>query len=206
MSRKKYMLTADADNDDTGNSPHNMNGDGDFQYLEIDNYDIYFWADVNNTKCAQLVRHIRNLEHDAKVHELEYGVKPQITLHINSYGGYVSSAMAVCDAIRIADVEIVTIVEGVAASAATLIALSGTKRKISMNSSYLIHQLSGMSWGTYSQMKDNIKHADMLMEQIVNMYVKTTNRTQKQIKAMLEHDYWMTPDTALEYGFVDEII
>jgi len=181
------------------------NGDDGFDFIESENFQIHFWSSVDNNTTAQLNQTLIRLDREARLHAVEFGVSPVIDLHIHSYGGYVSAAMATYDIIRTLKTPVHTIVEGVAASAATLIAQAGTHRVIMPNSTYLVHQLSGIAWGTYEQVQDDVKHMDMLMKQIVNLYHRHTDIAEEQIRDMLKRDYWMTPDEALALNFVDGI-
>ena len=144
--------------------------------------------------------------------ELNYkytsAIELEIYIHINSYGGYITDALSGVDAIMNSRVPITTIVEGVAASAATLLSVVGKKRQITKNASMLIHQLSGANIGTYEQMKDEIANCTYLEDTCNKIYLENTKKKLKRkfLDETLKHDLWWDANKCLQYGFVDEII
>ena len=80
--------------------------------------------------------------------------------------------------------------EGICASAATLIAMSCARRHILPNSFMLIHQLSSLMWGTHEQFKDEMDLQSKVMERLVMFYVARTKVTEKKIRKMLQRDFW----------------
>jgi len=99
-----------------------------------------------------------------------------------------------------------TVIEGVAASAATLISVHGAKRYIARNSYMLIHQLRGVAWGKYEEMKDSMENAETFMKRIKLIYNKYTNVPDAELKQILKRDIWWDSNTCLGYGLVDEVI
>lgn len=178
----------------------------EWQFLEVENYDIYFYSNVDNSTSAKLVQMLNRLDIAAQKHAIDYGVSPTIKLHIHSYGGYVSSGMAIHDTIKSLRTPVSTYVEGVCASAGTFISLAGDNRYMRKNAVFLIHQLSGVAWGTYEQMKDSLHLADMLMNQVVTLYDEHSLAGRSKIEEMLKRDTWLSPNEAKELGFIDEII
>ena len=89
-----------------------------------------------------------------------------IYLHINSFGGSVFSAFSVIDTIKNLRIPVVSIIEGAAASAATLISVACDYRIIYETSYMLIHQLSSGSWGKMSELEDEMENLKELMNAI----------------------------------------
>ena len=114
--------------------------------------------------------------------------------------------LAGMDAILRSKTPIHTYIDGSAASAATLLSVSGTKRFISKNSFILIHQLSTFVAGKYEEFKDEIRNQELLMKTIRETYKERSKMTDEQIEDLLKHDLWLDAKTALEYGLVDEIV
>ena len=129
---------------------------------------IYFYDDVNTKNILTLIKYIKSTNTKLLLLQMDLELKHNITtnfkifLHINSYGGYITDALSGVDAIKNSKIPITTIIEGAAASAATLLSIVGAERQITKNSSMLIHQLSGGSEGTYEQLKDNISNCTYL--------------------------------------------
>ena len=175
---------------------------------------IYFYDEVNTKSILTLTKFIKTI--NAKLlalkldfqlkHEIE--IEPTIYLHINSYGGYITDALLGVDAIKQSKIPITTIVEGAAASAATLLSIVGTHRQITKNSSMLIHQLSGISMGTYEQMKDELKNCTYLEDTCNKIYLQNTNKKLKKkvLDETLKHDLWWSATKCLQHGLVDEIL
>ena len=129
-----------------------------------------------------------------------------IYLHINSYGGSVFAGFSAVDYIRTSQVPVTTIIDGCAASAATMMSVVGEHRMMNEHAFMLIHQLSAGSWGKYEELKDDMANNDLLMKTIKDIYINHTKIPQKELAKMLKHDLWWNAKTCLKYGLVDEIV
>ena len=177
----------------------------------IDNH-IYFYADVEAETVFDLLREVREIDanlqdahHSHDLDAIHYPAVP-IWLHIQSYGGSLFAGFSTADHLKRVKSPIYSIVEGVCASAATLMAVSCAKRYISPNSFMLIHQISGSIWGTHEQFKDEMRLQEMAMERLVRFYTVHTPNSAETIREMLAHDTWMDAERCLEQGFVDAIL
>ena len=87
-------------------------------------------------------------------------------LHIYSPGGDVHAGLSLYDFINeyTNTIPVYTVVEGIAASAATIISIAGTKRFITPNSYMLIHQLSTFFGGNFEQIKDEFGNCEKIMK------------------------------------------
>ena len=165
---------------------------------------IYYYAHVDTKPILELNKALAEVSGKLIA---EFGKDaPPIKLHINSLGGYLYDCMAGIDAVLACPIPVHTIVEGVAASAATLISVHGTKRYIARNSYMLIHQLRGVAWGKYEEMKDSMENAKTFMKRIRLVYNKYTKVPDSEIKQILKRDIWWDSNTCLGYGLVDEVI
>ena len=169
---------------------------------------IYFYSEVERTKNLKLNKFIRNLDLDLvnRTTVLATDDLPPIYLHIQSYGGCVFSGFSSIDYIKGTKAPIYSIVEGCAASAATLMSVVADKRFITEHAFMLIHQLSGGVWGTYEDIVDNKKNCARLMKMIKDIYLKHTKIPKSKLNGILKHDLWLDAKQCLEYGLVDEII
>jgi len=169
---------------------------------------IYFYSEVERTKNLKLNKFIRNLDLDLvnRTNVLSTNEIPPMHLHIQSYGGCVFSGFSSIDYIRGTKAPIYSIIEGCAASAATLMSVVADKRFMTAHSFMLIHQLSGGVWGTYEDIVDNKKNCDRLMKMIKNIYLEHTKIPKRKLDNILKHDVWFDAKQCLEYGLVDEII
>lgn len=168
---------------------------------------IYYYSSVNRPKVLQLNKGIFNLNVNmlSKTGPLEYE-PPPIKLHINSYGGSVFAGLAAVDYIKNSKIPVHTVIDGCAASAATLMSCVGDRRFMHKNACMLVHQLSGMMWGKFQEMQDDMSNSEMLMEKIKNIYRQHTKIPKKELDNILKHDLWWEAEKCLEYGLVDELI
>ena len=102
-------------------------------------------------------------------------------------------------------VPVVSIIEGAAASAATLISVMCDYRIIYKTSYMLIHQLSSGSWGKMNELEEEMENLKELMNSIKTIYKEKTNIPRGEISEILKHDLWWNADICLAKGLVDEI-
>lgn len=128
-----------------------------------------------------------------------------IRLRINSGGGDVFEATAIYNMLVKQSARVIVEVEGVAASAATLIAMAGDEIHISENAHWMIHAASGIAWGNAAQLRDYLKLLDNADDLIRLTYSRRTGQSMDNLASMMSKDNWMTAAEAKELGFVDHI-
>ena len=128
----------------------------DFNVVDTSHNRIYFYSGVTRPKVLKLNKYLFNLNISmlSKTGPLEYE-PPPIKLHINSYGGSVFAGLAALDYIKNSKVPVHTIIDGCAASAATMMSCVGSHRQMHRNACMLVHQLSGAMWGKFQEMEDS---------------------------------------------------
>ena len=179
---------------------------GDFGLVERQHNHVYFYSDVDKDSIFSLKKIMREAENEILKNEIDYGILGTIYIHISSYGGYVTDGFNGYDIINSSRVPTVTISEGGVASAATFLLMAGKKRQMAKNSYILIHQLSGVAWGNYEQLKDDMKNSKEFMKKIRNLYKEKTTIPKEELNKILKHDLWWDSETCLKYGLIDEII
>lgn len=170
---------------------------------------IHFYADVTSMSCSELNRMLRELDtrmQHAKITMNDAEFDPKIHLRIHSYGGDVLAGLASVDTIRSLKTKVYTYIEGAAASAATLISISGNKRFIGKNSFMLIHQLSAVCGGTFERLEDEQENNRRMMNTIKSLYKEYTNIPMKELDVILKRDIWFDSATCLKYGLVDVVL
>lgn len=175
---------------------------------ESDN-DIYFYTDVTKKSIYQLVKKLDSLDREYSSIQLNYRLKdfkPEVLLHINSNGGSLLDCFAALDRIRNSPYCTHTIIEGSAASAATLMSVVAQKRSITKYSHMLIHQLSSGMWGKFEELKDEMHNCNILMDAIYDIYGKYTKIPKNVLKDLLKKDIYLDAKTCLKYGLVDKIL
>ena len=203
----KDIFWAGKDKKNKDSLPISANSDKD-NIVETSNNRIYYYSEVSRQKILILNKSLKNLNdnllNQAQLLNLE---KPaNIYLHVNSFGGSVFAGLSAVDYIKSSEIPVITVVEGCAASAATLFSVVGTHRQMRNNSFMLIHQISSGMWGKYDELKDDIENCDLFMSIIKNIYHKHTKIPKRKLKEILKHDLWFDAKTCIEYGLVDEII
>ena len=183
-------------------------GDGDSaDGVEVSQNKIYFYSEVSRQDILKFNKNIDALEKKILSYAVDFQAEPSnIYLHINSFGGSVFAGLAAVDYIQKCKVPVHTVIDGCAASAATLMSVVGTHRTMHRHSFMLIHQISSMMWGKYEDLKDDMKNNDLLMKTIKSIYEQHTKIPKRQLNKILKHDLWWDADTCLKYGLVDEII
>jgi len=176
--------------------------------VETTNNRIYYYSEVSRQKILVLNKNLRNLNDNLlnQAQLLGLNEPANIYLHINSFGGSVFAGLSAVDYIQSCEVPVITVVEGCAASAATLFSVVGTHRQIRSNAFMLIHQISSGMWGKYEELKDSLDNCDLFMRIIKDIYNEHTKVPKKKLNEILKHDLWFDAETCLEYGLVDEII
>jgi ATP-dependent Clp endopeptidase proteolytic subunit ClpP len=173
---------------------------------------IYFYGDVDGKSCMDLNIALQHLSIELSTNMLStmHEVNPPqpIWLHINSFGGNLMDGYAVSDTInRIKEmVPVITIVEGCAMSAGSIISTSGSKRLMRAKSIMLIHQLSSGMWGKFEEIKQDFKNCELLMKILSEHYLKTTKITKEKLDEMLKKDIFLDAKTCLKLGLIDQII
>lgn len=128
----------------------------------------------------------------------------KLTVRINSPGGSVFDGLAIYNYLAsLADVT--TIVEGVAASMASVIALAGKTRKIAENSFFMVHSPWSAVAGTADDMRETADLLDKLAASLAGIYAKRTGKTDEEVKAWMETDTWFSGSEALSAGLATEI-
>ena len=177
------------------------------KHITVHENKIYYYASVNRDSVVELNTKIGELESKSLTlgHNLDIS-PPVIKVFINSGGGSITAGISSMDTILRCKVPVHTYVDGFCASAATFLSVVGTRRFMSRNSYMLIHQLSSALWGKYSEIEDEKKNLDLMMETIKNVYEEYTKVPMKKLDEILKHDLLWDAKMCLKYGLVDEII
>lgn len=152
--------------------------------------------DAESTTAADLVRALGEID------------APDLTVRINSYGGAVSDALAIYNGLRRHPAQVMVAIDGVAVSAASLIAMAGDLVTMADNALMMIHAPWGMSVGNARDMRDSADVLDKYALAMSSAYAAKTGRPREEMLALLSdgEDHWMTADEALAGRFVDETI
>lgn len=176
-------------------------------YITVDNNNIYFYGQVTSESCRLLAEKLNELNKNAKIFKDTLNENPpEINLHIQSPGGSLMNTFYIVDLINNLETPVNTYVDGYAASAASLISVSGKKRYMTSNSLILIHQLSGGNQGKFDEMDDEMKNLNLFMGIVKKIYLSKTNIKPIILEDILKHDIWLSSDQCKDLGIIDEII
>ncbi len=128
-----------------------------------------------------------------------------VALHINSPGGDVFEARAMVAAVRNHGAPVTTYIDGLAASAATYLALAGDKVHITDGGLFMVHNSWTLAWGNKHEMRSTADLLDKIDGTIANDYARKTGASAEQIAAWMDAETWFTAAEAKEAGFVDEV-
>jgi ATP-dependent Clp protease protease subunit len=126
-------------------------------------------------------------------------------VHINCWGGTVYDALAAVDVMVASPTPIVTIIEGMAASAATMLSIAGDRRLIRPSGVMLIHQLRGGDYGKKCDVEDEMENLEKLEDRLVEYYVANTKIRESKFRKMMGRELEYSAETCLKLGLVDEI-
>lgn len=129
-----------------------------------------------------------------------------LTVRINSPGGDVFAGVAIMNSLKDHDGEITIIVDGLAASIASVIAMAGDKIIMNTGSMMMIHNAWSFAVGDSKEMRKVADQLDKIGESLKSVYSDRTGLDTETLSEMLDAETWMTADEAVEMGFADEAI
>jgi ATP-dependent protease ClpP protease subunit len=198
---KIYQFTK---KDKTGNVIHG--GRMEIKSQTCDSADLYFYGDIVSIaynpddwwswgnpedKAPQDVANFLN----------ELNGMTDINIHVNSGGGDVFAGVAIYNLLKNNSANKTTYVEGLAASAASIIALAGDTVIIPSSAQLMIHNPWTMAMGDANDFRKTADMLDQVALSLINIYIDNANEgvTQEQIKEMMDNETWMTGEQAAEY-------
>ncbi|QKE75735.1 Clp protease ClpP [Arthrobacter citreus] len=155
---------------------------------------IYDWLDMDATSPKKVSEQIEK----ANGEDLE--------VEINSGGGSVFDGSEIYTSLKSYQGNVTVKIVGLAASAASVIAMAGKKIMMSPTSQMMIHNASVWANGDYrdmDHMSDVLKNVN---QTVANSYKLKTGKSEEEVLSMMDKETWLTPQQALENGFIDEIM
>lgn len=128
-----------------------------------------------------------------------------IHLRINSPGGSVFEALAMYNALREHEARVISHVDGLAASAATVVVLGADEVHMAANAFFMIHEPWVLSMGNADQLRKDADLLDKITGSIVGMYRQKTQASDDEVREWMEAETWFTAEEAKAAGFVDLI-
>ena len=165
----------------------------------IEQRKVFLWGQVDDDSAKHVVDRLMYLD------ALE---TKDITLYINSPGGYVTSGFAIYDCIKSLNSEVSTICTGFAASMGSLILSAGTKGKrfIQKHARVMIHQPSGGARGQASDIEITAKEIIITKELSAQILADNCGQSFDKIMKDFNRDHWMNANDSVAYGIVDSVV
>lgn len=160
-------------------------------YDEIASFDDEDWGCINAKGLISKIKALGNVK--------------DITLRINSVGGDVFEAQAMYSYLKSHPANITVRVDGLAASAASVVAMAGNKVIMSANALMMIHNPAGGVWGEAEDMRDTAEILDKIRDTIANVYMVKTGIDREKVISMMNDETWMTATEAHDLKFCDEV-
>ena len=129
-----------------------------------------------------------------------------ISVWINSPGGDVFAASQIYNMLKEYKGKVTVKIDGLAASAASVIAMAGDEISMSPVAMLMIHNPSTLIWGEETDMVKAKEMLSEVKESIINAYEVKTNLPRNKISEMMDNETWMSSNKAVELGFADTIL
>lgn len=133
-------------------------------------------------------------------------VSGNLTVWINSPGGDCVSASQIYTMLKNHKSKVTVKIDGIAASAASVVAMSGDETLISPTGYLMVHNPMTLASGNKSDMEKAIALLEEIKEGIINAYVRKTGLSRNKISKLMDDETWLNAEKALQLGFVDGIL
>jgi ATP-dependent protease ClpP protease subunit len=136
----------------------------------------------------------------------------ELVVHIHSNGGDVDEGFAIHDALIASGKPITTLIEGLCASSATIIAMAGSTRKMTENSEFMIHLPFGGQFGTAEDMQKAAALLEKYENKVLDLYVSVTGGDpedeayREKIYNMMKEETYLSSESALAMKFITEVM
>ena len=161
---------------------------------------VFLVGTVNDSVASLITAQLLYLESE--------NPKKEISFYINSHGGLVTAGLGIYDTMQYIKPPVSTLCIGQASSMGSFLLAAGEKgKRLSLpNSRIMVHQPSAGYQGQATDIEIHAKEILALKERLNKIYSKHTKKSEKEIKAALERDKFMTPSEAKDFGLIDEVV
>lgn len=136
----------------------------------------------------------------------ELGEISELNVHINSYGGETFQGLAIYNLLKQHKAQINVYVDGIAASSASIIAMSGDKIYMPKTSLMMIHNCWKWAVGNSKELRKTADDMDKVAIAYKEAYLSKINITEDELDKLLDEETYLTADECIEMGFADEIV
>lgn len=150
-----------------------------------------FWEDISSKR---LVQDLENLDVE------------NITLNISSNGGGTTAAIAISNALKRHKARVIANIDGIVASAATIITSACDVVRMPKNALFMIHNPWTIAMGEEKDFEKMAETLSKVKNSIIETYIDKTGMNKEKLSELMDKESWFSANEAKEYGFVDEII
>lgn len=164
--------------------------------------EIYIYDDIGESPFSESGVTAKRVAEDLK----RMGNVRDVDLYLNSYGGSVFQGLAIYNVLRRNPARIMVHVDGMAASAASVVAMAGDVVKMAGNAFLMIHDAWAFAIGNAAQLRKTADELDMTTGSIADTYVARTGATPQMVRDWMSAETWFNAADAVRYGFADEVV
>ena len=182
-------------------APQNKDSRMEWHNLDSENPELYIyeqigfdWMSGEGVSAMQFAEQLNNLE------------GKDLTVRINSPGGDVFDGVAIYNQLNAYTGHVHVIIDGIAASAASIIAMAGDTVSMAQTSQLMIHDAWTMAMGNEQAMREIADVLEKIDDQIAGVYSIRSGRRKSTWREMMNKDTYFTPEEAIEAKLVDEVL
>jgi len=128
-----------------------------------------------------------------------------LNVHINSEGGIAFDGVAIMNVLQAADQKVLVTVDGIAASAASVVAMAGETITMASGSMMMIHNPWGVTIGDAGEMRKTADILDKIADNLATVYAARASRSAQEMRALMNAETWFTAEEAVSEGLADSV-
>lgn len=142
---------------------------------------------------------------DVRLALAEVGPGQDVIVRLNSGGGIATEGAAIHSVLSAHKGNVTIVVEGIAASAASIIAMAGDDIVMSLGATMMVHDPSGLTFGTAADHEIQLRTLNTIGGAMAGIYAEQTGKSVDECRADMQSELWMTPEQAVEAGYADRV-
>lgn len=132
--------------------------------------------------------------------------RPEVHVHVNSPGGIATEGVAIANLLRQFPGKVVAIVDGLAASAASMVLTGATQVVMAPSSQMMIHEASSGAWGPADYLRQQADSLDHLSDRYAEAYARKAGGEAAAWRELMKAETWYSPDEAVDAGLADTVL
>ena len=168
-------------------------------YTEENGSELHIYGDITSYKYSE--NDVSSYSIAKELSELD--ISKPLTVYINSYGGEVAEGLAIYNQLKRFE-NCKTVVDGFAASIASVIFMAGKERIMSPSSLLFIHNAWTMAAGNADELRKTADDLEKITSASIGAYMEHVNISEDKLKELLDAETWLSADEAVEMGFATE--